>query len=95
MQKTSALVIVERFQLLNPDYTPDVLVKNHGPFSWGKDANDAVHNAVVMEQIAKMAFISKQLSPNLSMNPALIQKHFYRKHGAEAYYGQNKKVIDE
>ena len=87
-EKATGTVIVERFQSLNPDYTPGVLVKNHGPFSWGKDANDAVHNAVVMEQIAKMAFISKQLNPNLTMNPALIQKHFYRKHGAEAYYGQ-------
>ncbi|MDR0542965.1 MAG: L-ribulose-5-phosphate 4-epimerase, partial [Dysgonamonadaceae bacterium] len=59
-----------------------------GPFSWGKDAHDAVHNAVVMEQVAKMAFIAKQINPEQAMNPLLIQKHFYRKHGPNAYYGQ-------
>ncbi len=81
-------VIVERFAHLNPDYTPGVLVKNHGPFSWGKDAHDAVHNAVVMEQVAKMAFISYNINPQLQMNPELIKKHFFRKHGPNAYYGQ-------
>jgi L-ribulose-5-phosphate 4-epimerase len=82
-------VIVERFQTLNPEYTPSVLVKNHGPFSWGKDAHEAVHNAAVLEEVARMAFISRQLNPSISMNPALIQKHFYRKHGPGAYYGQS------
>jgi len=82
-------VIVERFKELNPDYTPGVLVKNHGPFSWGKNANDAVHNAVVMEQVAKMAFIAYSIHPELKMNEELIKKHFYRKHGFNAYYGQN------
>jgi L-ribulose-5-phosphate 4-epimerase len=81
-------VIVERFKELNPDYVPGVLVKNHGPFSWGKDAEDAVHNAVVMEQAAKMAYIAYGVNPNLTMNPHLITKHFYRKHGPNAYYGQ-------
>lgn len=81
-------VIVERFRKLNPEYIPGVLVKNHGPFSWGKDANEAVHNAVVMEQVAKMAFIAFSVNPQLTMNPNLIQKHFYRKHGPDAYYGQ-------
>jgi len=81
-------VIVERFQGLNPDYVPGVLVKNHGPFSWGKDAHDAVHNAVVMEQVAKMAYIAYGVNPDLTMNRYLIQKHFYRKHGPGAYYGQ-------
>lgn len=81
-------VIVERFQKLNPEYIPGVLVKNHGPFSWGKDAHEAVHNAVVMEQVAKMAFIAFSVNPQLTMNPNLIQKHFYRKHGPNAYYGQ-------
>ena len=88
-EKATGTVIIERFQSLNPDYIPGVLVKNHGPFSWGKDANDAVHNAVVMEEVARIAFISKQLNPNPSMNPVLIQKHFYRKHGSNSYYGQN------
>lgn len=81
-------VIVERFTELNPDYTPGVLVKNHGPFSWGKDAHDAVHNAVVMEQVAKMAYIAYGINPDLKMNPELIKKHFFRKHGPGAYYGQ-------
>ncbi len=81
-------VIVQRFENLNPVDTPGVLVKNHGPFSWGKDADDAVHNAVVMEQIAKMASISITVNPQLTMNPLLIEKHFYRKHGPNAYYGQ-------
>jgi L-ribulose-5-phosphate 4-epimerase len=81
-------VIVERFAGLNPDHTPGVLVNNHGPFAWGKNAHEAVHNAVVLEQIAKMAAISFNINPELKMNEELIKKHFYRKHGANAYYGQ-------
>lgn len=81
-------VIIECFQGKNPDQIPGVLVKNHGPFTWGKDAHDAVHNAVVMEEVARMAQIAVQLNPNIDMNPHLIQKHFYRKHGPGAYYGQ-------
>ena len=87
-EKETGNVIIERFKNINPDYVPGVLVKNHGPFSWGKDANDAVHNAVVMEQVAKMAYISFGINPNLTMNELLIKKHFYRKHGPNAYYGQ-------
>jgi L-ribulose-5-phosphate 4-epimerase len=81
-------VVVERFEELNPDFIPGVLVKNHGPFSWGKNAHDAVHNAVVMEQVAKMAYIAYGVNPDLTMNENLIKKHFYRKHGPNAYYGQ-------
>ena len=84
-------VIIKRFEGLNPVHTPGVLVKNHGPFSWGKDAFDAVHNAVVMEQVAKMAYIAFGVNPNLTMNELLIEKHFNRKHGPNAYYGQKKK----
>lgn len=87
-EKETGTVIIERFKELNPVHIPGVLVKNHGPFSWGKDAHDAVHNAVVMEQVAKMAFIARQVNPQLTMNELLIQKHFYRKHGPGAYYGQ-------
>lgn len=87
-EKDTGTVIVERFQSLNPDHTPGVLVKNHGPFSWGRDVNDAVHNAVVMEQVAKMASVSYSVNPALTMNPYLIKKHFFRKHGPGAYYGQ-------
>lgn len=81
-------VIVERFKELNPDQIPGVLVNNHGPFSWGKDANDAVHNAVVMEEVAKMTFRSLYLNPNTVMDQTLLDKHFLRKHGKDAYYGQ-------
>ena len=87
-EKETGTVIVERFAQLNPDHIPGVLVKNHGPFAWGKNSNDAVHHAVVLEQVAKMAFIAYSINPQLTMNPLLIQKHFYRKHGAGAYYGQ-------
>ena len=84
-------VIVKRFEGLNPVHTPAVLVKNHGPFAWGKDADEAVHNAVVLEQVARMASIAYSINPSLTMNPLLIEKHFNRKHGPGAYYGQKKK----
>lgn len=84
-------VIVKRFEGMNPIHTPGVLVKNHGPFTWGKTPAEAVHNAVVLEQVAKMAFIAFGVNPNLTMNQLLIEKHFNRKHGPNAYYGQIKK----
>ena len=89
-EKETGSVIIERFRGINPDDTPAVLVKNHGPFAWGTDAFNAVHNAVVLEQVAKMAFISYSVNPNLTMNDLLIEKHFSRKHGPGAYYGQKK-----
>jgi L-ribulose-5-phosphate 4-epimerase len=87
-EKETGNIIIERFKNINPSYVPGVLVKNHGPFAWGKNAHDAVHNVVVMEQVAKMAFISFNVNPNLTMNDLLIEKHFFRKHGPGAYYGQ-------
>ena len=81
-------VIVERFKELNPDQVPGVLVNNHGPFSWGTDAHNAVHNAVVMEEVAKMTFRTLQLNPETRMDQVLLDKHFLRKHGKDAYYGQ-------
>ena len=98
-EKETGNVIVERFQKINPMDTPAVLVRNHGPFTWGKDADNAVHNAVVLEQVAKMGFISMTLNLSTldivnhqpSMNPLLIEKHYSRKHGPNAYYGQKKK----
>lgn len=83
-------VIVRRFEGMNPMHTPGVLVKNHGPFTWGKSPADAVHNAVVLEQVAKMAYIAETLNPSLTMNPLLVEKHYMRKHGPNAYYGQKK-----
>jgi L-ribulose-5-phosphate 4-epimerase len=88
-ERETGKVIVERFEKLNPEYTPGVLVNNHGPFTWGNSAYEAMHNAVVLEQVAQMAFIARLINPNLEMNEELIKKHFYRKHGPNAYYGQN------
>lgn len=84
-------VIAETFVNLNPVHTPGVLVSSHGPFTWGKTPAEAVHNAVVLEEVAKMASIAFAINPNLQMNPLLIEKHFSRKHGPGAYYGQVKK----
>lgn len=83
-------VIVERFKNLNPDHIPGVLVHSHGPFTWGKNAHDAVHNAVVLEEMAKMAFNTRILmGANITeMQSELLKKHFFRKHGEGAYYGQ-------
>ncbi|MEG0330267.1 MAG: L-ribulose-5-phosphate 4-epimerase [Longicatena sp.] len=87
-------VIVETFKEkhLNPDQMPGVLVHSHGPFAWGKDPLEAVHNAVVMEECASMAFISVMLQGGnvQPMQQVLIDKHFKRKHGPNAYYGQAK-----
>lgn len=87
-EKDTGSVIIERFKELNYSHIPGVLVKNHGPFTWGKTPNEAVHNSVVLEEIARMAFIAYRVNPNLTMNPLLTEKHFSRKHGANAYYGQ-------
>ena len=87
-EKETGNVIVETFARLKPMEIPGVLVKNHGPFSWGKDANNAVHNAVVMEEISKMATFAFMNNPELTMNPHLVKKHYERKHGKNAYYGQ-------
>ncbi len=86
-------VIVDTFQSrnINPVHTPGVLVKNHGPFSWGKDANEAVYHAVVMEEVAKMASVTFTVNPRPTMSELLVEKHFSRKHGPNAYYGQKKK----
>ena len=83
-------VIVKRFEGITPDHTPGVLVKNHGPFTWGNSPANAVYNAKVLEQCAKMAFISFAINPETTMNPLLIEKHYSRKHGPNAYYGQKK-----
>ncbi|OXM84432.1 L-ribulose-5-phosphate 4-epimerase [Paenibacillus rigui] len=82
-------VIVETFKELNPAYIPGVLVHCHAPFNWGTDPHNAVHNAVVLEEVAKMAYHTFQLNPSTTaMDQALLDRHFLRKHGANAYYGQ-------
>ena len=90
-EKETGKVIVETFKNIQADDVPGVLVYSHGPFSWGKNPDNAVYNAVVMEQVAKMAFVSFCVNPATTMNPLLIEKHFSRKHGPNAYYGQKKK----
>lgn len=84
-------VIVETFRELGIEakQMPGVLVHSHGPFAWGKDAMDAVHNAIVMEEVAYMGIFCRQLTPDLPpMQQTLLDKHYLRKHGAKAYYGQ-------
>ncbi len=83
-------VIVETFKGLDPDAVPSVLVKGHAPFSWGKSADNAVHNAVVLEYCAKMAFRNIMLGNDRPIPQFLLDKHYLRKHGKDAYYGQSK-----
>lgn len=92
-ESNTGRVIVETFRRRNidPKALPGVLVSGHGPFAWGKDAYDAVHNAVVMEEVAMMAFQTLQLNPSATGIPqVLLDKHYLRKHGQHAYYGQAK-----
>lgn len=82
-------VIAETFQDIDPNQIPGVLIHSHGPFTWGKDPNEAVHNAVVLEEVAKMALQTYQLNSGVSpMSQFLLDKHYLRKHGKNAYYGQ-------
>ncbi|HBW35266.1 L-ribulose-5-phosphate 4-epimerase [Desulfosporosinus sp. BICA1-9] len=88
-EKQTGAVIVETFLGRNPIYMPGVLVNNHGPFTWGKDAQEAVHNSVVLEEVAMMAYTACSLTPGVnSIDQILLDKHFLRKHGVNAYYGQ-------
>ncbi|MFU0799092.1 MAG: L-ribulose-5-phosphate 4-epimerase [Xylanivirga thermophila] len=88
-EKNTGLVIVETFRKKNPLYLPGVLCISHGPFAWGKDPAEAVYNSVVIEQCAKMAYHTEALNHNIiQINQILLDKHFLRKHGENAYYGQ-------
>jgi len=88
-EKNTGSVIVERFADLNPMQTPGVLVAGHAPFTWGKSAADSLNNSEILERIAMMAFSTLQLNPKMNKLPEYIsQKHFNRKHGPNAYYGQ-------
>lgn len=85
-------VIVETFQDIDHLQIPSVLVHSHAPFNWGKDPHEALHNAVVLEEVAKMALHTYQINPDTEdMDQFLLDKHYLRKHGANAYYGQDKK----
>lgn len=84
-------VIVEIFKNINPDEIPGALVNSHGPFTWGRTPNDAVHNSVVLESVAEMAYHTIAINPAIiEMDSFLLDKHFLRKHGKQAYYGQKK-----
>ena len=92
-EKNTGLLIVDEFKKMKKDIkaVPAVLCKNHGPFTWGKDGMEAVHNAVVLEECAKMALRAELINPQVKPAPQELQdKHYYRKHGANAYYGQTK-----
>jgi L-ribulose-5-phosphate 4-epimerase len=82
-------VIVDTFSNLDPDAVPGVLVNNHAPFSWGKNPHEAVHNAKVLEEVAMMAYHTLQINPSAGIDQFLLDKHFFRKHGKDAYYGQS------
>jgi L-ribulose-5-phosphate 4-epimerase len=88
-EKKTGAVIAERFTGMNPNDVPAVLVHSHGPFTWGRDADAAVHNAVVLEEVAFMAWQNLSLNPRIPfMQRQLLDRHYLRKHGANAYYGQ-------
>ena len=87
-EKETGKVIVETFLDRNPNEIPAVLVHSHGPFIWGKNAMKSVENAITLEEVAMMAYYTLQLTPDAQMQQELLDKHFLRKHGANAYYGQ-------
>ena len=93
-EENTGRLIVNSFREMGKDVmaVPAVFCKNHGPFAWGKDAHDAVHNAVVLEEVAKMAYRAETINARIQPAPQELQdKHYYRKHGANAYYGQDAK----
>lgn len=90
-EKNTGILIADEFdkRRLEPSATPAVLCKNHGPFAWGNDSMEAVHNAVVLEEVAKMALLCERINPDNTPAPQELQdKHYFRKHGDNAYYGQ-------
>lgn len=92
-EHNTGLVIVETFRQreLDPVHVPGAICRNHGPFTWGKDAAQAVYHAVVLEEVAKMAVYTTQIAPDAQPAPQyVLDKHFLRKHGPNAYYGQKK-----
>ncbi|ELR66655.1 L-ribulose-5-phosphate 4-epimerase [Photobacterium marinum] len=89
-EKNTGLVIIEEFAIrkIDPMAVPSVIVAGHAPFSWGKNAGDAVHNAVVLEEVSAMALATRSLNSGIKIQPELSDKHYLRKHGENAYYGQ-------
>ena len=91
-EKETGKVIVETFLDRNPNEIPAVLVHSHGPFIWGKNAMKSVENAITLEEVAMMAYYTLQITPTAQIQQTLLDKHFLRKHGANAYYGQGEQV---
>lgn len=91
-EKETGKVIVETFSGRNPNEIPAVLVHSHGPFIWGKNAMKSVENAITLEEVAMMAYYTLQITPTAQIQQTLLDKHFLRKHGANAYYGQGEQV---
>lgn len=87
-EKETGTVIVEAFRALDPMAVPGVLVHSHAPFTWGKDAAHAVENAVILEEVAMMAWHTLRMAPQSALQQELLDKHYSRKHGKNAYYGQ-------
>jgi L-ribulose-5-phosphate 4-epimerase len=89
-EKNTGLVIIDDFKKrkIDPLAMPGVIIAGHAPFTWGKNGDDAVHNAVVIEEVAAMALSTRALNSDIKINPALLDKHYNRKHGKNAYYGQ-------
>ncbi|MGY6773713.1 L-ribulose-5-phosphate 4-epimerase [Gallibacterium sp. ZY190522] len=88
-EKNTGKVIIETIQQRDPLTIPGIVVSEHGPFAWGNSPNNAVHNAVVLEEVAKMALFSKLLNSELTrIDQHILDKHYFRKHGSNAYYGQ-------
>ena len=88
-ERSTGKAIIEAFEGINPMYVPGVVCRNHGPFSWGKDPFQAVYHAVVLEEVAKMNTLTKIVDPGVQDAPqCILDKHFLRKHGPNAYYGQ-------
>ncbi|HLA68751.1 MAG TPA: L-ribulose-5-phosphate 4-epimerase AraD [Bacteroidota bacterium] len=91
-EENTGRVILERFAGIDPLHMPAVFVASHAPFAWGENVDDALKNAITLEQVCSMASETLMLNPSLSrMNGTLVDKHFFRKHGKEAYYGQKGK----
>ena len=91
-EKNTGLVIIETLKerKINPMDIPGIILSSHGPFAWGKDVHNAVHNAVVLEEVAKMAYRTIQINPEITrVEQYLLDKHYFRKHGKNSYYGQN------
>lgn len=88
-EKNTGLVILETFKDIDEDAVPGVICKSHGPFSWGKNPDEAVYNAKVLESCAKMAYLTESINPKAErLSQYILDKHYYRKHGKDAYYGQ-------